>query len=180
MVKNIIILVCSAIFFHSCAQSRKLENGRKVLTRKFKNIEHFDKSIFKDIDVDYFYKKVDFYMADKNFNKVRDIGNDINRKIQFYENGRVRFISVEMNEPDPEKTGMRGVIYFKKNLLKIDTQFASQGGHISKGTYSVKVEGDKLYLLDDNLLIPQSEYICFIYQKSEKIPENWKQYKADW
>ncbi|SMO58718.1 hypothetical protein SAMN06265171_10337 [Chryseobacterium rhizoplanae] len=64
-------------------------------------------------------------MADKNYNKIRDIGKDVDRKIQFYENGRVRFLSIDMEEPDPEKTGMRGVIYSKNNALKIDTQFAN-------------------------------------------------------
>lgn len=180
MVKNIIILTCCAIFIHSCAQSKRLEDGRKVLTKKFKNIDKFNKSIFKDIDVNHFYKKIDYYMADKNYNKIRDIGKDVDRKIQFYENGRVRFLSFEMNEPNPEKTGMRGIIYLQRGRLKIDTQFANQDGFISKGTYSMKVEGDKLYLLMDDFLIPQSEYICFVYEKAEAIPEIWKQYKADW
>ncbi len=31
-------------------------------------------------------------MANKNFQKVRDIGKDVDRKIQFYDNGRVRFL----------------------------------------------------------------------------------------
>lgn len=181
MIRQIIIFVCCVVFMKSCAQSRRLEDGRKVLVRKYKNIDRFDQSIFKDIDVNHFYKKIDYYMADKNYNKIRDIGNDVDRMIQFYENGRVRFLSFTMNEADPEKTGMRGIIYInKKNNLKIDTQFANQDGHISKGTYSVKVEGDKLYLLDDNLLLPQSEYICFVYQKAEQVPESWRQYKADW
>lgn len=180
MIKNIFVVTCCAVYMLSCAQSRKLENGRKVLVKKFKNIDKFNKSVFKDIEIDYFYKKTDFYMSDKDYNKIRDIGKDVNRKIQFYENGRVRFLSIDMDEPDPEKAGMRGVIYSKDNALRIDTQFANQAGHLSQGTYSVKVEGDKLYLLDDHFLIPQSEYICFVYQRSEKIPENWKQYKADW
>ncbi|MFZ4929933.1 hypothetical protein [Chryseobacterium sp. Mn2064] len=180
MIKKIIVLAFCTVFIHSCAQSRKLENGRKVLVKKFKNIDQFNESIFKDIEADYFYEKIDFYMADKDYNKIRDIGKDIDRKIQFYKNGRVRFLSTDMKQPDPEKGGMRGVIYRRNNALKIDTQFANQAGHISKGTYSVKVEGNKLYLLDNHFLVPRSEYICFVYQKSEKIPENWKHYKADW
>lgn len=180
MIKKIIVLASCAFFLFSCAQTRKLENGRKVLVKKFKNVDQFNTSIFKDIESDYFYKKIDFYMADKNYDKIRDIGKDVDRKIQFYENGRVRFLSIDKEEPDPEKAGMRGVMYIKNNALKIDTQFANQSGNISKGTYSVKVEGDKLYLLDDHFLVPRSEYICFVYQKAEKIPENWKQYKAEW
>lgn len=180
MVKNIIILLCSTIFIHSCAQTRRLENGTKVLTKKFKNIDKFDKSILNNIDVTHFYKKVDYYMSDKNFNKIRDIGSDIDRKIQFYENGRVRFFSLGIEDPNPENAGRRGIIYKKNNSLKIDTQFADQDGDLSKGTYNVKVIGDKIYLLDNSSLFPQSEYMCYIYQKSEKIPENWRQYKPDW
>jgi len=74
---------------------------------------------------------------------------------------------------DPEITGRRGVIYKKNNKIKIDTDF--------KGSYSVKIEGDYIFLLDDNFLVPRDEYICFVYKKSdEKIPEEWKKYPADW
>ena len=99
--------------------------------------------------------------------------------LQFYENGRVRFLYY-MNA-DPEITGRRGIIYKKNNKIKIDTDFANQGGTISKGSYSVKIEGDYIFLLDDNFLVPGSEYICFVYKKSdEKIPEEWKKYPAEW
>ena len=52
--------------------------------------------------------------------------------LQFYENGRVRFLYY-MNA-DPEITGRRGIIYKKNNKIKIDTDFANQGGTISKGS----------------------------------------------
>ena len=46
---------------------------------------------------------------------------------------------------------------------------------------SVKIEGDYIFLLDDNFLVPGSEYICFVYKKSdEKVPEDWKKYPSDW
>lgn len=179
-IKNIILLMFSFGFLFSCAQTKRLDNGTKVLTKKFKNIDKFDKSIFEKIDTDYFYQKVDYYMANENFQKIRDIGKDVDRKIQFYENGRVRFFSLGMEDPNPENSGRRGIIYLKKNSLKIDTQFADQDGHISKGTYSIKVDGDKIYLLDNNFIFSRTEYLCYVYQKSEKIPEDWKQYKADW
>ena len=48
-------------------------------------------------------------------------------------------------------------------------------------SYSVKIEGDYVFLLDDNFLVPRSEYICFVYKKSdEKIPEDWQKYPSDW
>lgn len=177
---RIIILLLSSAFIHSCAQTKRLENGTRVLTKKFKNVDKFNKSILNDISVDYFYKKIDYYMADKNFNKIRDVGSDVNRSLQFYPNGRVRFFSLDIENPNPEFAGRRGIIYMKNNSIKIDTQFSDQDGHISKGTYSVKIVGDNIYLLDNNFLFSQSEYICFVYQKSEKIPEDWKKYKVDW
>ncbi|QQV01951.1 MULTISPECIES: hypothetical protein [Chryseobacterium] len=181
MVRNILILLCSTIFINSYAQTRRLENGTKVLTKQFKNIDKFNKSILKEIDTNHFYKKIDYYMADKNFNKVRDIGSDVDRKIQFYENGRVRFFSLGEEDPNPENAGRRGIIYLKNGDLKIDSQGASQDGDIFRITLKVIVEGDKIYLLENNFsLFPPSEYSCYVYQKSEKIPENWKQYNADW
>ena len=167
-------------FTNSCSQTIKLSNGTKVLSKEYKNINKFNNSTLKDIDTDYFYEKVDYYMADKNFKKVRDIGSDVNRKIQFYKNGRVRFFSLGIEDPNPVNAGRRGIIYSTKNSRKVDTQFASQGGSISKGTYSLKVENDKIFLLDDNFLFSNSEYICYEYVKSEKIPEVWKNYNADW
>lgn len=180
MVKSVIITIFCFSFILSCAQTEKLKNGTKVLTKRFNNIDKFDKSILEDINVNYFYKQIDYYMADKNYKKIRDIGKDVDRKIQFYENGRVRFFSLGMEDPDLRNAGRRGIIYLKNNNLKIDTQFADQDGHISKGAYSVKVEGNKIYLLDDNFLFSRPEYLCYVYEKSEKIPDGWKRYKADW
>ncbi|SMO58722.1 hypothetical protein SAMN06265171_10338 [Chryseobacterium rhizoplanae] len=60
MVRKIILLTSCVVFLFSCAQSRKLDNGREVLVKKFKNIDQFNASIFKDIDAGYFYKKIDF------------------------------------------------------------------------------------------------------------------------
>ena len=72
-------------------------------------------------------------------------------------------------------------LYKKNGKIKIDTQFANQSGDIFKGTYSVKIEGDYLFLLDDNFLVPRNEYICCVYKRStERIPEEWKKYPADW
>lgn len=67
-------------------------------------------------------------MADKNYKKLRDIGKDVERSIQFYKNGRVRFFSFGYTDPNPEITGRRGIIYKKNGKIKIDTQFANQSG----------------------------------------------------
>ena len=181
MVKIIITLLLCTILYSCSAPYYRLADGRKVIKSKYKNIKYFDANIFNEIDVNFLYKKVDYYMADKNYKKLRDIGEDVERSIQFYKNGRVRFFSFGYTDPNPEITGSRGIIYKKNGKIKIDTQFANQGGTISKGSYSVKIEGDYIFLLDDNFLVPRNEYICFVYKKSdEKIPEEWKKYPSDW
>lgn len=177
--KGLIFLL--GLIVYCCSPNYRLADGRKVLKNKCQNIKYFDKTVFNQIDTRYFYKNVDYYMADKNYKKVRDIGKDVERSIQFYENGRLRFFSFNHINPDPEITGRRGIIYQKREKIKIDTQFSDEWGRISKGTYSVKIEGDYLFLLDDNFLIPRNEYICFVHKKSdEKIPKDSKKYKADW
>jgi len=173
MVKIIITLLLCTILYSCSAPYYRLADGRKVIKSKYKNIKYFDANIFNEIDVNFLYKKVDYYMADKNIS--------IKVFIQFYENGRVRFFSFGYTDPNPEITGRRGIIYKKNGKIKIDAQFGNQSGDVYKGTYSVKIEGDYIFLLDDNFLVPRNEYICFVYKKSdEKIPEEWKKYAADW
>lgn len=180
--KILTILFSISLFLNSCAQTTKLTNGTKVLTKKFKNINKFDASTLKNIDINYFYEKVDFYMADKNFNKIREIGSDTNRKIQFYKNGRVRFFSLGIEDANPQNAGRRGIIFKRDNSLLINSQTANQDGDLSVGTYKVKVLGEKIYLLDipSTLFFKPSEYICYEYVKTYKIPEDWKKYSTDW
>ena len=100
---------------------------------------------------------------------MRDIGRtqtDVN--IQFYNNGCIRILLYK--DGNPNNTGRRGVIYMKNNSLKIDTQFSDQNGNISKGTYSVNVQGGKLFLLDNNFLFTRTEYFCKVFEKSDEMP----------
>jgi len=180
---RVVLIVLLGFVVISCFPSPyyRLADGRKVIKSKYKNIKYFDANIFNEIDVNFLYKKVDYYMADKNYKKLQDIGKDVERSIQFYKNGRVRFFSFGYTDPNPEITGRRGIIYKKNGKIKIDAQFGNQSGDVYKGTYSVKIEGDYIFLLDDNFLVPRSEYICFVYKKSdEKISEDWKKYPSDW
>ena len=179
--KIIITLLLCTILYSCSAPYYKLLGGKKVLKNKYKNIKYFDPNIYKSIDINYFYIVESGYLVDNKYKKKRDIGKDVERSIQFYKNGRVRFFSFGYTDPNPEITGRRGIIYKKNNKIKIDTQFGNQSGDVYKGSYSVKIEGDYIFLLDDNFLVPRSEYICFVYKKSdEKVPEDWKKYPADW
>ena len=184
MVRVILIMLLGFVII-SCFPSPyyRLADGRKVVKSKYKNIKYFDANIFNEIDVNFLYKKVDYYMADKNYKKLRDIGKDVERSIQFYKNGRVRFFSFGYTDPNPEITGRRGVIYKKNGKIKIDAQFGNQSGDVYKGTYSVKIEGDYIYLrrFQKVFFSESSELLCFVYKKSdEKVPEDWKKYDADW
>lgn len=139
------------------------------LTKKFYNL----------IDDHFLYQKIDSYFVDKNYVKTRPIENSKTPYfLQFYPNGRVRFIQTK--EPDPNITGKRGVIYLRGDMIKLDTQFFNQGGALSRGTYNVKIVGDKLYLYDDNSLIKSREFICQVFIKSERVPENWKKFNISW
>lgn len=178
MVRKIGIYLVLLIIY-SCSNTKILGDGTKVLLNKYKNRKYFNSETYNLIDANCFYKEVDCYIADLNYKKIRDIGRtqtDVN--IQFYNNGCIRILMYK--DGNPKNTGKRGVIYMKNNFLKIDTQFSDQNGNISRGSYSIKVQGDKLYLLDNNFLFTRAEYFCKVFEKSEKIPEFWKQYEADW
>lgn len=172
-----IILALYVIILWSCnTPYYRLEDGKKVLKNKYKNIKYFTPEIYKSIDVNYFYIVKLGYFVDSRYRKRRDI--DVTKYVlQFYKNGRVRFLY--WTNEDPQKTGRRGIIYKKNNKIKIDTDFANQGGTISKGSYSVKIAGDTLFLYDDNTFV-KSEVLCMEFIKYKKIPEEWKKYEANW
>lgn len=179
MVRVILFILMYFITVSCSSPYYKLADGQKVLKNKYTNIKDFNKTIFNKIDTAYFYKKVDYYIANKNYKKVRDIGTDVDRTIQFYGNGRVRFFSFNYLDANPEVTGRRGIIYQKRGNIKIDTQFADNWGRVSKGAYSVKIKNDTLFLYDDNTFL-KSEFICMKFVKYEKIPEDWNKYRAEW
>lgn len=52
-------------------------------------------------------------MADKNYKKLRDIGKDVERSIQFYKNGRVRFLVLDIQIPI-QKSQVEEGLYIRK------------------------------------------------------------------
>jgi hypothetical protein len=120
-------------------------------------------------------------MADKNYKKLRDIGKDVERSIQFYNNGAVRFI--DYLEPNPEKSGGRGVFYIRNEKMFIDKFGLSSDRSGITYSYRLKVEGDYIYLrrFQKVFFSESSESLCFVYKKSdEKVPEEWQKYAVDW
>jgi hypothetical protein len=183
--------ILGALILFSCVPTRRLEGvdgnrGNKVPYKgyKFAKGSKFDASIYEVIDPNYFYELIDVYEMNRKFKIVEDRGKDMisARVLQFYDNGCVRKFAKYKESPDPEKIGLRGVIYKQGNKTKIDFfQGVSQFGDMGIVTYRVWVEGDKLFLLERSLHnIILNEIPCYVYEKKEKVPEEWKQYKADW
>ncbi len=147
----------------------------------FNNKKKFNPIIYKTIDSSYFYILVNSYWADKNFNKTGECGGRVGTVLQFYNNGNVREFAISEMSADPEYTGQRGVVYTKNNQIKVDLFSSISDGDMAILSYKVKIDGNKLYLLE-TLFSPfgNGETHCYLYEKYEKIPEDYKQYKADW
>ena len=79
-------------------------------------------------------------------------------------------------EPNPEKSGDRGVFYIENEKMFIDKfgLFSDRSG--TTYSYSIKIEGDYIYLrtFQKVFFSESSESLCFVYKKSdEKVPEEW-------
>jgi hypothetical protein len=143
---------------------------------KFAKGNKFDASIYKVIDPNYFYELIDVYEMDRKFKIVEDIGKDIisARVLQFYDNGCIRKFAKYEKTPDPEKEGLRGIIYKQGNKTKIDFfQGVSQDGDMGIVTHWVWVEGDKLFLLERSFSsVLSNEMTCYVYKKRIKYRRN--------
>lgn len=150
----------------------QVPTNNKIFNRKNRNLP-------KEIDANYIYDLVAVGYCDKNFEQTRESPVLGAYYIQFYNNGAVRFINYL--EPNSEKSGSRGVFYIRNEKMFIDKFGLSSDRSGITYSYSVKVEGDYIFLLDDNFLVPRNEYICFVYKKSaERILADWKKYPSDW
>lgn len=146
---------------------------------RFSNAEKFDNAIYSQIDINYLYEIVERFDSDNQFNQIKKRSLISPSFLQFYKNGKVR--NFNYLNPDPNVTGYRGIVYKKNNIFFIDEASFSSDRSLKIYTYKLKIEGDKIYLLEmPKTLFKPSEYTCLVYQKSQKIPEEWKKYKADW
>ncbi|WP_131555329.1 hypothetical protein [Sphingobacterium deserti] len=157
------------------------------MLKKYRNIDKFDPSIYEQIDTNYLYQEIGTCYADRKVGNIRDFKKEErNVRIQFYPRGYLRLIafSEKPEGPDPEVTGARGVIYKKGGKTKIDRQIADQDGTLQRGIFLVRVDGDRIYVMYapvvTNYLFFDNSFECDVYQKAEKVPEDWKKYKPDW
>jgi hypothetical protein len=170
--------ILGVLILFSCIPTRRLEGvdgnrGNKVPYKgyKFAKGSKFDASIYEIIDPDYFYELVGLYEMNRKFKIVEDIGKDIisARVLQFYDNGCIRRFAKYKESPDPEKIGLRGVIYKQGNKIKVDFfQGVSQSGEMGIVTHWVWVEGDKLFLLERSFSsVLFNEMTCYVYKKKD-------------
>lgn len=185
MVNKILINLCILTILSSCIPTERTVSGHKIPTKKFdfKNKNKFTIGIYDVINPNHLYRLTDMYFTDNNFVKMRGgIFDGLVQILQFYPNGAARMFPQNYMNPDPNIIGDRGVIYKKNNWLKIDLTSSDQDGSLFIQSYKIKVEKDKLYLLEEGntFLFNPSEYICYVFEKSEKVPDDWKKFSADW
>ncbi|PQL94404.1 hypothetical protein [Apibacter adventoris] len=70
----------------------------------------------------------------------------------------------------------------KNKNIRIDFFAAISDGRMTLKTYKIKIEGNKLYMLDysftNSLFI--NELQCHVFEKKEKVPEEYLKYTPDW
>ena len=79
----------------------QVPTNNKIFNRKNRNLP-------KEIDTNYIYDLVAVGYCDKNFEQTRESSVLVAYYIQLYNNGAVRL------EPNPKKSGNRGVFLYKK------------------------------------------------------------------
>jgi hypothetical protein len=175
--------IIGLFFISSCIGQQTLKDGfTKVpsVSYKFSKRQKFNSEIFNKINLNYFYKLDYSYQADSNFkNKGEKMLEKWIKILQFYPNGQVREFAQKYADKDPDITGNRGIIYEKGKDIYIDMYGAVSDGGMKILTYKVKIEDDKIFVIEKNFLMGVNGD-CRVFMKSEKIPEEWKKYKADW
>lgn len=177
------LFILGLSLLNSCGGHTRLQDGITTVPFEgyiFKNKKNFNSIIFeKFINSKTLYQLESRYYADENFNKIREVSPLGAYFIQFYDNGCVR--GMDYLEPNPNIAGYRAIIYQKNQNIWIDRAGLSSDRSLKIYTYKLKIEGDKIYLLEiPKTLFKPSEYTCLVYEKSKKIPDDWKQYKPAW
>ncbi len=152
----------------------QVPTNNKIFNRKNRNLP-------KEIDTNYIYDLVAVGYCDKNFERTRESPVLGAYYIQFYNNGAVRFM--DYLEPNPEKSGNRGVFYIRNEKMFIDKFGLSSDRSGITYPYTLKVDGDYIYLrtFQKEFFSESSESLCFVYKKSdERISEEWQKYPSDW
>ncbi|WHF51963.1 hypothetical protein QGN23_01500 [Chryseobacterium gotjawalense] len=149
-----------------------------ISSYRFSNKYKFSSDTLKDIDINYFYELEYSYDSDPNFYKKGEkIAATWGKTLQFYPNGQVREFAKKFSNKNRNITGNRGILYQDKYLF-IDMYGAISDGAMRIITYKIKIENDKIFLLEKTFL--GGDNLCRVFAKKNKIPEDWKQYEANW
>lgn len=173
MVKKVFSIAILFCIFGCSYRYTKTGDGMLKAPRpdfKFKNADKFDNSIYKQIDANAYYELVDVFWSNSKYEKL---GNHTYppSALQFYINGYLRRVRLDKINTDYDYSGHRGVIYLDKNRnVKIDLfQGISQDGSVGIVTYSIKIEGEKIYMLAPRKsFINGNDRVCYVYKKREK------------
>ena len=185
---KIIIFIITIIFFNCSIPSyRLLQDGDKVPKQgyKFKKSNKFDPSIYDKIDPNYLYICIEEYTSGNNFKELSPKEKSNWPFIyQFYSNGSVRRMTKFSVDKDPNCKGNRGVVYKnKRGNICIDMYDGVGDGFMQIVSYKVRIEDEKLYIMEnigDFAFLMGQTTQCLIFQKWKEVPQEWKQYTADW
>lgn len=134
-----------------------LSCGINLNSQNLKNIKYFESDILKQIDTVGYYQCVNIYFADNHYNIKRELNNDYKRILKFKNNGYI-----ESNALSSNKEGYSGVIYMKNQKIKIDIIGGTSDRSKIIRTYKLKIEGNKLHLLEESAVI--NELIYYVYE----------------
>lgn len=181
--KTFYLIFLLTVFFSCGLPYRKLDsgNGNSVPKKGYvwMNESKFDSDIYKQLNSSFFYELADEYWSDKNFIKTRSIqyGTLWKKKLQFYPNGKLRRFASKFADPNPEITGNRGIIYKDNNQIKIDFFERTPGNSPEINTYTVKIEGDYIYMFKSTIV---KEKLCEVFKKSDSLSDDYNKYPAIW
>ena len=167
----LVLTSCEIIKKRFLADNTKVPYNNKIFKRGNRNLP-------KEIDINYIYDLVTAYRCNIDFKRVNNEGFLGRYYIQFYNNGAVRFMNYL--EPNPEKSGSRGVFYIRNKEMFLDRIGGSSDGSLVTYSYRLKIEGDYIYLREFQkflfFLIYQNVIILFI-KKGQKFLKNGKNMK---
>ena len=125
--------------------------------QRLKNVKYFNKEILKNIDTENYYQCTGVYFSDKNYNIIRELKNTTTRILKFKKDGYIESNAIASN-----KDGNSGVIYIKNGKLKIDLIGGTSDRSKIVRTYRVKIEGERLHVLEESAVI--NELIYYVYE----------------
>ena len=188
MVNKIICLIILLMFLSCGLPYRRLDNGNGNKVPKenytFRNQNKFNSTLYNEaVDTSYFYALLSIYGCDKKFAYIvnaRMEKDPTKRVLQFYKNGQVRLMNINFMKPSPEIEGSRGIVYFKKKEMYFDFFWSGSDHNMRISTSRIKINGDTLIMRQEDFFGLNKTGTCWTGKKENKIPENYKEFKANW